>query len=110
MLRLTRRIKDVLEDNVPEDYCLSERMVQGFEKHNENHKARENGFIFKPKDGNDVANALRANSALAPTDNTIIVAATLVGGKWDKINDSAKRVYSTNGIAPTQTAGGGRQP
>lgn len=107
---LTKRIKDVLEDNVPEEYHLSERALNGLEKHNENHKAKGTGFIFKPKTGNDVANALRANSALAPTDNTIIVAATLVGGKWDKINDSAKRVYSTNGIAPTQTAGGGRQP
>ena len=104
---LTKRIKDVLEDNVPEKYYLSERALNGFEKHNENHKAKGTGFIFKPKTGNDVANALRANSSLAPTDNTIIVAATLVGGKWENINESTKRVYSTNGIAPTQTAGGG---
>lgn len=106
---LTKRIKDVLEDNVPEDYCLSERMVQGFEKHNENHKARGNGFIFKPKDGNEIAGALCTKAGTRPTDNFIRCTpiAMLVGGKWDKINDSAKRVYSTNGIAPTQTAGGG---
>ena len=58
-LPLTKCIKDVLEDNVPEEYFLSERALNGFEKHNENHKAKGTGFIFKPKTGNDVANALR---------------------------------------------------
>lgn len=81
---LTKCIGDVLEYDVPEEYYLSERMVQGFEKHNENNREKGTGFIFKPKNGNEIANALRANSALASTDNTIIVAATLVGGKWDK--------------------------
>ena len=34
--------------------------------------------------------------------------ATLKGGKWDKMHDIAKRVYETNGIAPTlHTCGGG---
>lgn len=103
---LTKRIKDVMEDNVPEKYYLSERALNGLEKHNENHKAKGTGFIFKPKTGNDVANALRANSALAPTDNTIIVA-TLVGGKWEKSHKCNGRIFSINGIAPTQTAGGG---
>lgn len=68
---LTKCIKDVQEDNVPEEYFLSERMLKGFERHNENHKARGNGFIFKPKDGNEIANALRANGAFSPTDNAI---------------------------------------
>lgn len=107
---LTKRIKDVLENNVSEEYYLSERALNGLEKHNENHKAKGTGFIFKPKTGNDVANALRANSALASTDNTIIIESTLVGGKWENINESTKRVYSTNGIATTQTAGRCRKP
>ena len=34
--------------------------------------------------------------------------ATLQGGKWDKMHDIAKRVYGTNGVAPTlHTCGGG---
>lgn len=101
---LTKRIKDVMEDNVPEKYYLSERALNGFEKHNENHKAKGTGFIFKPKTGNDVANALRANGGLNATDNTIKVVATLVGGKWEKSHKCNGRI---NGIAPTQTAGGG---
>lgn len=104
---LTKRIKDVLEDNVPEEYYLSERALNGLEKHNENHKAKGTGFIFKPKTGNDVANALRANGGLNATDNTVKVVATLVGGKWEKSHKCNGRIFSINGIAPTQTAGGG---
>ena len=73
----------------------------------ENHKAKGTGFIFKPKTGNDVANALRANGGLNATDNTIKVVATLVGGKWEKSHKCNGRIFSINGIAPTQTAGGG---
>lgn len=69
---LTKCIGDVLEYNVPEEYFLSERMLKGFERHNDKHKAKGNGFIFKPKNGNDIANALRANGALSSTDNAIL--------------------------------------
>lgn len=68
---LNKRLKDVLEKNVEEKYFLSEKMINGFEKHNKNHNEKGTGFIFKPKQENDIANCLRANSALAPTDNTI---------------------------------------
>lgn len=38
-----------------------------------------------------------------PTDKTdeLIKVATLKGGKWDKINESCRRVYSPKGVAPT---------
>jgi DNA (cytosine-5)-methyltransferase 1 len=68
---LTKRLKDVLEENVEEKYFLSEKMVNGFTKHNENHNEKGTGFIFKPKDEDDIANCLRANAAICPTDNTI---------------------------------------
>lgn len=102
---LTKRLRDVLEDNVPEEFYLSERMLKGFEQHNANHEAKGTGFIFKPKDGSDTANALRANGALCPSDNAIKV----VGGKWDKTQAHSSRVYDTAALAPTQTAGGGGQ-
>ncbi len=104
---LTRRLRDVLETNVPDEYYLSERCLNGLQAHNENHQAKGTGFIFKPKEGGEVANALRANGAFAPTDNSIKVVATLVGGKWDKTINCNKRVVSPDGIAQTQTAGGG---
>lgn len=66
---LTKRIKDVLEDNVPEKYDLSRRMMKWLEEHNWQCLCNE---TFKPKNGNDIANALRANGAFSPTDNAIL--------------------------------------
>ena len=54
-----------------EKYYLSEKMINGFTKHNENHNEKGTGFIFEPKNENDIAACLRANAALCPTDNTI---------------------------------------
>jgi len=68
---LTKRLKDILEENVDDKYFLSEKMIEGFSKHNDNHNEKGTGFIFEPKDQNDIANCLRANAALCPTDNTI---------------------------------------
>jgi DNA (cytosine-5)-methyltransferase 1 len=42
---LEKRLKDVLEDKVAEKYYLSEKAVEGFMKHNENHEAKGTGFI-----------------------------------------------------------------
>ena len=69
---LTKRLKDVLESEVEEKYYLSEKMIKGFTKHSERHKEKGTGFTFEPKNENDIANCLRANAALCPTDNTII--------------------------------------
>jgi DNA (cytosine-5)-methyltransferase 1 len=68
---LSKRLKDVVEDKVDNKYFLSEKMINGFTKHNENHTEKKTGFIFNPKSEDDVANCLRANAALCPTDNTI---------------------------------------
>jgi site-specific DNA-cytosine methylase len=47
-------------------------MIDGFYKHKARHEEKGTGFKFEPKDGSGVANCLRANAALCPTDNTII--------------------------------------
>jgi DNA (cytosine-5)-methyltransferase 1 len=70
---LTKRLKDVLEDNVEEKYFLSEKMINGFLKHNDNHNEKGTGVIFKPKNNDDIDNCLRANAALCATDNSIKV-------------------------------------
>lgn len=70
---LDKRLKDVLEDNIDEKYFLSEKMIDGFLKHNENHNEKGTGFIFEPKNENEIANCLRANAALAANDNTLKV-------------------------------------
>lgn len=68
---LSKRLKDVLDSDVDDKYFLSEKMINGFLNHNDNHNNKGTGFIFSPKNENDIANCLRANAALCPTDNTI---------------------------------------
>ena len=68
---LIKRLKDVLEDNVDDKYFLSEKLINGFMIHNQNHNEKKTGFIFTPKNEDEIANCLRANSSLCPTDNTI---------------------------------------
>lgn len=41
-------------------------------------------------------------------DPKLVQVGTLVGGKWDKMHDQSRRIYSENGLAPTiHTNGGG---
>jgi len=66
-------LKDLLEDDVPEKYYLSQKMIDGFNRHKERHEDKGTGFKWQPKSGDDIANCLRANAALCPTDNSVIV-------------------------------------
>lgn len=71
---LNEFLKDKLEDGVDDKYYLSDKSIEGFMGHNEKHEEKGTGFLFKPKDANkggQSANCLRANPAIAPTDNTI---------------------------------------
>jgi DNA (cytosine-5)-methyltransferase 1 len=70
---LTKRLKDVLENDVDDKYFLSQTMISGFMKHNENHNKKGTGFIFEPKNEDEIANCLRANASLCATDNTLKV-------------------------------------
>ena len=99
---LTNRLKDVLEENVDDKYFLSEKMINGFTKHNDNHNEKGTGFIFTPKDGDDVASCIRANAALCPTDNSIrITSATSKGyeeaTEGDSINFSVPNSQTRRG-------------
>jgi len=70
---LKLKLKDILEDSVDEKYYLSDKMINGFLAHKDRHIDKGTGFQWQPKDGDDIANCLRANAALCPTDNTITV-------------------------------------
>jgi DNA (cytosine-5)-methyltransferase 1 len=69
---LTKRLKDVLEDNIDEKYYISEKMVETFNVHKERHTQKGTGFIFTTKDKNDIANCLRASASICPTDNVLL--------------------------------------
>jgi DNA (cytosine-5)-methyltransferase 1 len=92
---LTKRLKDVLEENVDDKYFLSEKMINGFTKHNDNHNEKGTGFIFTPKDGDDVASCIRANAALCPTDNSIKI------GTWRTHEDGKGFREIEDGNCPT---------
>lgn len=106
---LTKRLKDILEEKVDEKYYLSDKAIAGFKKHNINHEAKGTGFIWKPKTGDDLANCLRANGALCPTDNTIIEEGNIYPNSG---NPQAGRIYNSDGISPCldTCSGGNRMP
>ena len=97
---LTKRLKDVLEQEVDPKYFLSEKMISGFLAHNKRHieEKGQDGFNWKPKDENDIAAYLRANAALAATDNTLKVGVV-------NQDTQASSVYSEDGVSQTMTAG-----
>lgn len=66
------RLKDILETEVDEKYYISEKMLKGLIKHNENHEGRT-GFVWKPTDVQGNAKCIRANGAFCPTDNSVVV-------------------------------------
>ena len=113
---LKLRLKDMLENEVDEKYYLSDTCLKGFLKHNENHDAKGTGFKYKPRNLDGVASCLRANGALAPTDNTIIepkveqVGNIVNTGNCD--NPQRGRIYSAEGLSPTLNCmqGGGLEP
>ena len=113
-IKLELRLKDMLEKEVDEKYYLSDKMLDGFLKHNENHEEKGTGFKWKPRDIDGVASCLRANAALAPTDNTIEIKPERIGGIFDteKSTHQAGSIWDKEKISPTiDTAQGGyRQP
>jgi DNA (cytosine-5)-methyltransferase 1 len=59
--------------HIDDKYFLSDKMLEYFKVHNDRHEKKGTGFTWQPKEGDDIANALRANAALCATDNTIKV-------------------------------------
>jgi DNA (cytosine-5)-methyltransferase 3A len=86
-------LKDILEKEVDEKYFLSEKLIAGFKSHKERHDEKGTGFGFKPKNENDKGNALRANAALCPTDNMILI----TGGDFDFDGNFRERPYGKSG-------------
>lgn len=70
---LTKRLKDVLEDNVDESYYLSDSRVQGLIASTLKEKAAERGFEFKPKSADETANTLTGGCVTRKTDNFIAI-------------------------------------
>lgn len=93
---LVLRLKDILDEEVEEKFYLSEANLKWLKEHNDRHEAKGTGFLWKPKDGDDIASTLRANGAFAPTDNSIKVV-----GNYSPSGHEASRILDPDGLAPT---------
>lgn len=106
---LTKRLKDVLEDNVDEKYYLSDKQVASFKASTERTKAKGNGFKFEPIERE--SNAHHRDSGRATPDRQLYQG---IIGRVEAIkgHDQIKRVYGTDGCAPTISTmqGGNREP
>ena len=111
---LQLRLKDMLDTEVDEKFYLSEKCINGFVRHRERHEAKGTGFKWDVRDPDGVASCLRANSSLAPTDNTIDAEKIKQVGQLypNSGNPQAGRVYDADGISPAMDtcSGGNRMP
>ena len=102
-------LKDLLEDEVDEKYFLSEKTIKMFNAHKERHDNAGNGFGMTPKTRETkIAGAISCKAGSRATDNYIEEKLNQVGNIDTKGHNSLwGRVYSPDGIAPTQNAKGG---
>lgn len=100
-VELKKRLKDVFEENVDEKYFLSDKMVEFFISHTEKHKLKCNGFKFKPKELNSIAQAVTTRAETRPDDNYIkIKSTTKIGAIRGRNKDNPKSRKS--GLPTTQ--------
>ena len=99
-----KRLADFLDTSVDEKYFLSDKALKYFSSKNPKFNGK-----FEPKNANEsIANTLTTKPNHRRTDTFIKV----VGELDTKGADCIKRVYDTDGLAPTLTTmgGGGREP
>ena len=72
-IKLKKKLKDMLEDNVPEKYFLSDKMLEGFIKKTEQQISVKGGFLFKPNNGEGIANTITTKDGNRITGNFIYV-------------------------------------
>lgn len=70
-MKLTKRLKHVLESNVEEKYYLNDNMIATFNAHKQRNMQNGNGFGWNPTDGNVIANTLLTRGGGRPSDNYV---------------------------------------
>lgn len=117
---LKLKLKDLLDKEVDEKYYLSEKMMNYICADNiwmEGKKAIINRDIACTKTTRESVTRCDTSDYICAElpenfDLKCIKVGDLKGGKWDKINESCRRVYSEDGLCPTITAmcGGNQEP
>lgn len=106
-IKLEKRLKDILEPVVDEKYYLSNKMVQGFLKHNDNHLGKT-GFVWQPRNIDGYASRLTSRMhKIAATDNTI-AEPVIIGGM--QANQSVKTDGVCTCLTSSMGTGGGYVP
>jgi DNA (cytosine-5)-methyltransferase 1 len=95
---LTKRLKDVLDDEVDERYYLKDSTVLSILT---SHFHQRRGLIQHP---NEISKTLLTRDHHEPR---CVVVGKLDQGVWENRFNSIRSVYSPEGVAPTQCAGGG---
>ena len=104
---LTRRLKDVLEQNVEERYYLKEEQVQKLMIKTEKEQLAGHGYKFEPLTGDeDYGRCVTTNSGGRMTDNFISEPEIQQIGNLhnNEGNPQSGRVYSSDGVSPTVDA------
>jgi DNA (cytosine-5)-methyltransferase 1 len=70
-VKLTKRLKDVLEPVVDEKYYLSEKTIAMFDAHRDKQQALGRGFGWKPTDGGGIAMGIKTSANTRADDNFI---------------------------------------
>lgn len=102
-----RVLKDVLEDDVPESFYLSDEKVAVYERHRIRHEEQGHGLGWRPSPPVGVAHAIGTNRD-RPNQNFVIE----IAGHIESGFESTGRVYSESGLCPTLNTfqGGHRAP
>lgn len=96
---LERRLKDVLETNVPDRYYLSQERLAGLKLSNEKEKEAGRGFEFAPKSTDSVvANAVSTNAGGRKTDNFLQEPIINKVGYYS--NSQAALIVDSDGVSP----------
>lgn len=95
---LEKRLKDVLETNVPDRYYLSQERLAGLKLSNEKEKEAGRGFEFAPKSADSVGtNAVCTNAGGRKTDNFLQDPCVETVGQYDSSQNS--HIIDPNGIS-----------
>lgn len=110
---LEKKFRDFLQDEVEEKYFLRKEIFEYFERHSEECKEKGLGFRFQPMARGDceIAKTITTREGTRGYENfiqekTCNQVGRLVGDKW-KNRENISRVYDTDSLCPTVTAGGG---
>ena len=121
-----RRLRDVLEDDVPESFYLSDEKIAKYEAHKRRHDAKGHGLGWKPVTPDEIGHPTttkpdRQSQNFLITQGSITEyraeheddpesedgASIVIAGKIDCGYDYRGRVYGDEGISPALNACGG---